>query len=198
MAFVIERKDGAPKAEMPDNVFAPLDAGYYDAYIYDVKFKEFGGSGPNAGRPAYNISFKIAPEQKFAGRVLFLSPMLLLADRWAPNDKNPDGYPNGTLWEFLAAVDEDGRPPKAFVDEFNENGTLEIPEPRDLVGTLVNIRVGVELDPWAWEKDGSPEGKKDEYKRNTIRTIRPAQDSEEENVVSAKTDSATGKQRISL
>lgn len=187
MGFVIERKEGAPKAALPDN-FTPIKPGKYEAYLYNVEFKEFGGKGKNAGRPAYNISFKIAPGQDFANRVLFLSPMLLLAERWAPSPKHPEGYPNGTLWEFLSAVNKDGKTPKELVDEFNETGDITVPDPRDLVGELVEIMVGIENDSYAWAQAGSPEGKEKEFQRNTIRKISPASEGTEEEVETVKVD----------
>ena len=197
--FVLKRKEGAPKAEMAANVFDPIKPGRYDAHIYNAEFKEFGGTGANAGRPAYNLSFKVAPGQDHAGRVLFLSPMLLLDERWAPTPKNPQGYPNNTLWEFLAAIDDDGHTAKEILDEYNTSGELTIPSPEDFVGKLVNINVGLENDNYAWAKDGSPEGKQDEYKRNTIRRISRAEDADEENaVVAAAPVDKGGKRKLTL
>ena len=64
---------------------------------------------------------------------------------------------------------------------------------------MVNINVGLENDNYAWAKDGSPEGKQDEYKRNTIRRISRAEDADEENaVVAADPVDKGGKRKLTL
>lgn len=183
MAFVIKRKKGAPEASLGGNL---VDAGTYQAYIYNAKFEDFGGQGKNADTPSLNLSFKIAPEQgPMSGRVVFMSPKLLLADRWAPTEKNPDGAPNFMLWQFLSSVDEEGRTPKEILDAYNKGGDIEIPD--GLEGTLVTITVQVRKNTW----NGVTED------RNSISKIAPAVEGGESNSVTP-TVAPGGKKKLTL
>lgn len=196
-SFKITRKADTPKVEAPVDFFKPIPAGVYDAHIYNVELKEYGPQSNNAGRDYYNITYKIAPDQEYAGRRLF--SMLLLGERWAPTQKNPDGYPNENLWYFLSAVDEDGRTPKEFVDIFNETGEIDVPGPNDLVSALVRIRVNVENDKYAWEKAGSPAGQQDKFQRNNVQQVMPpAPEQAGENVISVTPLDNSTKRKLSL
>lgn len=169
-----------------DGPIEPLPAGTYNATIYDVKFKPFGPNSNNPGRPAYNVQFRIADGQKGANRRLF--QLIGLFPTWST------GSDNFMVFRFLSAVT--GKSEKAIRAAVKKDRSdFEVPDPKDLLGKPLTLVVGVEPDDYAYKQavaqeaeDADLEGRapepldREKYKRNTIKSFKPAADGAENEV----------------
>lgn len=99
----------------------PLPKGNYTATVFEVK-AETVKSGENAGKPRWNVTFKVQ-DGEHAGRLVWGYVAL---------------YPNNGLWKTLAFF-------SALGYEVAE-GAFTIPEIADVQGKTIGIRVGLSED----------------------------------------------------
>jgi hypothetical protein len=95
----------------------PIPAGTYDALLFDIKAEEVK-AGPNAGKPRWNIQFKINGGQYDNRRVFSYVPM----------------YVAGDFWKFENFFSSLG---------YEVKGSFNVPEIRDLLGKEIALRVKV-------------------------------------------------------
>lgn len=170
------------KISEPSSGFDPLAPGKYAATVFQVDDKEFGPKSNNAGRPAWNIQFRISDGQTGANRRVF--QLVGLFPSWAATDKNPDGSDNFLFYQFFAAVQ--GKSEKEFRAEVKEvaegkgKKTLTLPDAVQALGTEVVLDLGIETDTWnydkahaEWENGGEigEEPDPEDFKRNNIKRI---------------------------
>lgn len=170
------------KISEPSSGFDPLPPGKYAATVFQVDDKEFGPKSNNAGRPAWNIQFRISDGQTGANRRVF--QLVGLFPSWAPTDKNPDGSDNFLFYQFFAALL--GKSEKEFRAEVKEvaegkgKKTLSLPDAVQALGTEVVLDLGIETDTWnydkaraEWENSGQvgDEPDPEDFKRNNIKRI---------------------------
>jgi len=116
MSFTITvPSDFAPSAGLGPS--EPIPAGNYDALLFEIKAEEVK-SGPNAGKPRWNIQFKIDGGQHDNRRVFSYIPM----------------YVAGDFWKFENFFSSLG---------FEVKGQFSVPEIKDLLGKKIGVRVKV-------------------------------------------------------
>lgn len=170
------------KISEPSSGFDPLAPGKYAATVFQVDDKEFGPKSNNAGRPAWNIQFRISDGQTGANRRVF--QLVGLFPSWAATDKNPEGSDNFLFYQFFAAIQ--GKSEKEFRAEVKEvaegkgKKTLSLPDAVQALGTEVVLDLGIETDSWnydkahaEWENSGQAGDEPDpeDFKRNNIKRI---------------------------
>lgn len=108
-------------ASASSSSYEPIPAGSYNATVYDVK-SETVKSGPNEGKPRFNIQFKITGG-KFDNRRVFGYVAL---------------YVGNDFWKtqsFFSALGYDMK-----------SGKFTVPENNDLLGKPVGVRVKIGTD----------------------------------------------------
>lgn len=101
--------------------YSPIPAGSYNATVYDIKQEEVK-SGPNAGKPRFNIQFRISEGQHENRRVFGYIALYVAGDFWKTQS-------------FFSALGYDMK-----------SGKFEVPEVNELLGKAVGIRVKVGKD----------------------------------------------------
>lgn len=101
--------------------YSPIPAGSYNATIFDVKSEEVR-SGENAGKPRFNIQFKITGPLHENRRVFSLVPLYVAND----------------FWKTQAFFSSLGYDMKA--------GNFAVPEVAELLGKAISVRVKIGAD----------------------------------------------------
>ncbi len=101
--------------------YTPIPEGSYNATIYDIK-QEFVKSGPNEGKPRFNIQFRLS-DAPYANRRVFGYVAL---------------YAAGDFWKTKAFFSALGIDMAA--------GTFTVPDAQDLLGKPIGVRVKVGKD----------------------------------------------------
>lgn len=116
MSFTIEvPKDYTPSTG--NGPIEPMPAGTYSATVFDVKAEEVK-SGANAGKPRWNVQFRISDGQYDNRRVFSYIPM----------------YVAGDFWKFESFFSALG---------YEVKGKFSVPEINDILGKSLNLRVKV-------------------------------------------------------
>jgi len=158
MARVVNVSGDDRKAAAAANEgFAPLPAGWYNATIFSVEEREFRSENYK-GESYYNVQFRIS-EGDYAKRAVFA--MVPLRVRWNPTEKSPDGFPTQFI-PFFEAL------------EYEVDGEFEVPDPDELAGQDVTIRLRVVEDTYAQEQKGQKDAKTNEV--SGYRTYDPDDD----------------------
>lgn len=101
--------------------YEPIPAGNYDATIYEVK-AESVKSGDNAGKPRFNIQFRISGPEHENRRVFSLVPLYVANDFWKTKS-------------FFSALGYD-----------IAAGDFTVPEINELLGKAIKVRVKIGTD----------------------------------------------------
>ena len=101
--------------------YSPIPAGNYNATIFDVKSEEVK-SGANAGKPRFNIQFKIVGPAHENRRVFGLVPLYVANDFWKTQ-------------AFFSALGYDMKA-----------GNFAVPEVAELLGKAISVRVKIGAD----------------------------------------------------
>jgi hypothetical protein len=101
--------------------YEPVPAGSYNATIFDVK-SETVKSGPNEGKPRFNIQFRIAEGQNENRRVFGYVALYVGNDFWKTQS-------------FFSALGYDMK-----------SGKFTVPDVNDLLGSKIGIRVKIGTD----------------------------------------------------
>lgn len=117
--------------------FEPIPKGTYRAFIYEVKAGEYGPNAKNAGREYYNIQLRIEGPTHQNRRVF---TMVGLFPQWS------SGSDNFMFFQLFAALR--GISQVELRKEFNENGGIEIPDPEEMEGRLIEVRIGIEKNTY--------------------------------------------------
>lgn len=96
---------------------APIPAGVYAATLFEVKAEEVK-SGPNAGKPRWNIQFRIQGGQHDNRRVFSYIPL----------------YVAGDFWKFENFFSSLG---------YKVEGAFQVPSINDILGKSVDLRVKI-------------------------------------------------------
>lgn len=145
MAFIPSKE--AVSEEVQDDAFAPIPAGKYNVYIFEVTQREFSETSNNAGSSYYNIQLKVADGQPHANRRIF--QMVGLVPKWAPTAKNPNGSNNWLYFQLYAAAKGISEVEARKLN--NEQGGLDYPDPEDLEGLLIEATIGIENNTYKGE-----------------------------------------------
>jgi hypothetical protein len=106
--------------------YEPVPAGSYNASVFDVKLEQVK-SGPNEGKPRFNVQFSITDEGHRNRRVFSYVPLYKANDFWKAQS-------------FFKALGYDLKA-----------GDFTVPEPADLAGKAIGVRVKIGAD-----QDGRP------------------------------------------
>jgi hypothetical protein len=101
--------------------FEPVPAGSYNATIFDAKLEEVR-SGPNEGKPRFNIQFSITDTGHANRRVFSYVPLYVANDFWKAQS-------------FFKALGYDMKA-----------GDFEVPSVNELAGKPIGVRVKVGAD----------------------------------------------------
>ena len=101
--------------------YTPVPAGKYQATIFDVKLEEVR-SGENAGKPRFNIQFRLTGEGVENRRVFSLVPLYVAKDFWKAQS-------------FFKALGYD-----------IEAGDFTVPEVNELLGKPLGVTVKIGAD----------------------------------------------------
>lgn len=101
--------------------YSPIPAGNYNATIFDVKSEEVR-SGANAGKPRFNVQFKIVGPLHENRRVFSLVPLYVANDFWKTQ-------------AFFSALGYDMKA-----------GNFAVPEVAELLGKPISVRVKIGAD----------------------------------------------------
>lgn len=101
--------------------YTPVPEGSYNATIFDIK-QEFVKSGPNEGKPRFNVQFRLS-DAPYENRRVFSYVAL---------------YAAGDFWKTKAFFSALGFDMAA--------GTFTVPEVQDLLGKPIGVRVKVGKD----------------------------------------------------
>ena len=101
--------------------YSPIPAGNYNATIFDVKSEEVK-SGANAGKPRFNVQFKITGPDHENRRVFGLVPLYVANDFWKTQ-------------AFFSALGYDMKA-----------GNFAVPEVAELLGKAISVRVKIGAD----------------------------------------------------
>lgn len=152
------------KAELEENTadrggsYEPLPEGAYEAELIDVKLQKFAKSGKYADVDCYALTWKLTEDNE-VGKNRRVWHNILLAEKWLPTEKNPQGAKNFTLQQFAAAA--------GFVDE---EGNLEIPDADELIDS--DIVIGLDL---RIQKERTENGKTYPARNEVNRYLSPEQ-----------------------
>lgn len=108
-------------ASTSGGAYAVVPAGSYNAVIFDVK-QESVKSGPNEGKPRFNIQFKLTSEGVDNRRVFAYVALYKAGDYWKTQS-------------FFSALGYD-----------LSSGKFEVPTPNELMGKPIGVRVKVGKD----------------------------------------------------
>jgi hypothetical protein len=98
-----------------------IPAGSYNATVFEVKQEEVR-SGPNEGKPRFNVQFRISSGQYENRRVFSYIPLYVAGDFWKTQS-------------FFSALGYDMK-----------SGDFEVPEVNELQGKAIGVRVKVGKD----------------------------------------------------
>jgi hypothetical protein len=101
--------------------YEPVPEGSYNATIFDVK-AETVKSGPNEGKPRFNIQFRLAGDKVDNRRVFSYVPLYVANDFWKTKS-------------FFSALGIDMKA-----------GDFTVPEAADLAGKPIGVRVKIGAD----------------------------------------------------
>lgn len=104
-----------------NNDYAPVPAGKYQANIFEVKLEEVK-AGENAGKPRFNIQFKLSGQGVENRRVWSLVPLYVAKDFWKAQS-------------FFKALGYD-----------IEAGDFTVPETAELLGKALTVTVKIGED----------------------------------------------------
>nr|DAW17348.1 MAG TPA: Protein of unknown function (DUF669) [Caudoviricetes sp.] len=99
----------------------PVPAGSYNATVFEVKLEEVR-SGPNEGKPRFNVQFRISSGSQENRRVFSYIPLYVAKDFWKSQS-------------FFSALGYDIK-----------SGEFKVPEINDLLGKPIGVRVKVGKD----------------------------------------------------
>jgi hypothetical protein len=114
-------EDALSSASSNSGSLGAIPAGSYNASIFDVKQEEVR-SGPNEGKPRLNVQFRISDGQYENRRVFAYIALYVAGDFWKTQS-------------FFKALGYDMK-----------SGDFEVPEPTELMGKAVGVRVKVGKD----------------------------------------------------
>lgn len=117
--------------------YEPVPAGSYNATIFDVK-SETVKSGDNAGKPRYNVQFALTGEGVNNRRVFSYIPLYVAKDFWKTKS-------------FFSAIGID-----------MAAGDFTVPEPNDLAGKPIGVRVKIGAD-----QEGKPKNEVAGFDKST-------------------------------
>ncbi len=103
------------------NDYEPVPAGSYNASVFDVKLEQVK-SGPNEGKPRFNIQFSILDDGHKNRRVFSYVPLYKANDFWKAQS-------------FFKALGYDLKA-----------GDFTVPEPNELAGKTIGVRVKIAPD----------------------------------------------------
>lgn len=95
----------------------PIPAGAYTATVFEIKAEEVK-SGPNAGKPRWNVQLKVTDGEYDNRRVFSYIPM----------------YVAGDFWKFESFFSALG---------FEVKGEFSVPEINDILGKKIDVRVKI-------------------------------------------------------
>lgn len=101
--------------------YEPIPAGSYNATVFDAKLEEVK-SGPNEGKPRFNIQFSITDAAHKNRRVFSYVPLYVANDFWKTKS-------------FFSALGIDMKA-----------GEFEVPSAADLAGRPIGVRVKIGAD----------------------------------------------------
>jgi hypothetical protein len=101
--------------------YQPIPAGSYNASVFDVKLEQVK-SGPNEGKPRFNVQFSVQDEPYANRRVFSYVPLYKANDFWKAQS-------------FFKALGYDLKA-----------GEFTVPEPTELAGKLIGVRVKIGAD----------------------------------------------------
>jgi hypothetical protein len=116
MSFTIEIPEGATSSA-PTTDLGPVPKGNYATTVYDVKVEEVK-SGPNAGKPRWNVQLRISEGQYENRRLFVYIPLYVAGDFWKTQ----------SFFEALG---------------FDVKGSFKVPAPADVLGKSVEARVAI-------------------------------------------------------
>jgi len=116
MSFTINVPEGATSSA-PTGEIGPIPKGAYAVTVYDVKAEEVR-SGPNAGKPRWNVQFRVSEGQYENRRVFAYIPLYVAGDFWKTQ----------SFFESLG---------------FDVKGEFKVPAPADVLGKSVLARVTI-------------------------------------------------------
>jgi hypothetical protein len=114
-------EDALSSASSSSGPMQAIPAGSYNASIFDVKQEEVR-SGPNEGKPRLNVQFRISDGQYENRRVFAYIALYVAGDFWKTQS-------------FFKALGYDMK-----------SGDFEVPEPTELMGKAIGVRVKVGKD----------------------------------------------------
>lgn len=118
MSFTIEvPKDYTPSSGNNNGPIEPMPVGTYTATVFDIKAEEVK-SGANAGKPRWNVQFRISDGSYENRRVFSYIPM----------------YVAGDFWKFESFFSALG---------YEVKGKFSVPEINDVLGKSLSLRVKV-------------------------------------------------------
>jgi len=115
MSFSITVPEDAGSTQQSD--LGPLPAGTYCTTIYDATAEEVR-SGPNAGKPRWNVQFRVCEGQYENRRVFAYIPLYVAGDFWKTQ-------------AFFTALGYDVK------------GEFKVPDIKDILGKTVDAKVTV-------------------------------------------------------
>jgi len=108
-------------ASTASSTYEPVPAGSYNATVFEVK-QETVKSGPNEGKPRFNIQFKLAGPGVDNRRVFGYVALYVANDFWKTQS-------------FFSALGYDMK-----------SGKFTVPEPTELAGKPIGVRVKIGTD----------------------------------------------------
>lgn len=108
-------------ASVNSNSYEPVPAGSYNATIFDVK-SETVRSGPNEGKPRFNVQFRLTGDGVENRRVFGYVALYVGNDFWKTQS-------------FFSALGYDMK-----------SGKFTVPEVSDLLGSSIGVRVKIGTD----------------------------------------------------
>jgi hypothetical protein len=118
MSFTIEvPKDYTPSSGNNNGPIEPMPVGNYTATVFEIKAEEVK-SGPNAGKPRWNVQFRVSDGTYENRRVFSYIPM----------------YVAGDFWKFESFFSALG---------YEVKGKFSVPEINEVLGKPLSVRVKV-------------------------------------------------------
>jgi hypothetical protein len=127
----------AESLESKGGSFEPVPAGSYNATIFDAKLEEVR-SGPNEGKPRFNIQFSITDAGHANRRVFSYVPLYVANDFWKAQ-------------AFFKALGYDMKA-----------GDFEVPSVTELSGKPIGVRVKISQD-----QNGQPKNEVSGFDKST-------------------------------
>lgn len=131
MSLTIKVPDNIQSSQ-PTGDLGVLPKGTYSATIYEVKPEEVR-SGANAGKPRWNVQFRISAGEYENRRVFAYIPLYVAGDFWKTQN----------FFESLG---------------FDVKGDFTVPAPKDILGKPVDVRVTVREAQGDYPEDNNVAG----------------------------------------